>query len=535
VEGTREEVTIKGYQILDVLGRGGMGVVYRARQAGLNRLVALKMILSGEFAGENEISRFRDEAEAVARLQHPNIVQIYEVGEQGGRPFFSLEYVDGGNLDDRLDGSPHPAAQAAQLVETLARAVHAAHERGIVHRDLKPANILLTRDGQPKITDFGLAKRLDSDLGQTRTGTIIGTPNYMAPEQAEGRTRDIGPATDVHALGAILYDMLTGRPPFQAASVFEALEMVRSREPVPPSRLQPKLPRDLETICLKCLHKVPARRYTSALALAEDLRHFLNNEPIQARPVSTPERVLRWARRNPMVASLLVLLGLVFVSMVVFSVLVWQQSTNQYYAMALQGTALQAKVLENLREQYSADVVARTKMRGVVATHDYKGKEGAIPLPATLVIELGQRFNRDRPGADVRLFSDYPFPWRVGKTSRDEFDNEALERLRQDPDEPYYRFSEMNGIPVLRYAVADLMKPSCVGCHNKHPDSPKKDWQEGDVRGVLEIIRPLDQNVAQNRKRLLQLFLIPATLGALALVSSAAYMITRTVRQRRQR
>jgi predicted Ser/Thr protein kinase len=296
---------VPGYALLGELGRGGMGVVYKARQVGLDRLVALKMILAGPYAGEHEVARFRTEAEAVARLQHPHIVQIYEVGEHDGRPFFSLEFVEGGSLAERLEGTPWPAGKAAPLVEALARAMHAAHRKGIVHRDLKPANVLLTPEGEPKITDFGLAKKLDVEKGQTQTGAIVGTPSYMAPEQAGGQSKALGPAADVYALGAILYELLTGRPPFKATKPLDTILQVLSEEPVPPSRLQPKVARDLETICLKCLEKEPGKRYGTAEALAEDLRRFRADEPIVARPVGSLERGWRWCRRNPAVAGLL--------------------------------------------------------------------------------------------------------------------------------------------------------------------------------------------------------------------------------------
>jgi WD40 repeat protein/tRNA A-37 threonylcarbamoyl transferase component Bud32 len=314
---------IPGHSIIKELGRGGMGVVYLARQEQLKRLVALKMILSGSLAGEVEVARFRREAESAARLQHANIVAVHEIGLCNGLPYFSLEYVEGGSLADALDGKPVPPESAAQLVEVLARAVHHAHQHGIIHRDLKPANVLLSfsdasqkRSGEqrfceaslngcvPKITDFGLAKQLD-DSSQTRSGAIVGTPSYMAPEQACGDTAAIGTASDIYALGAILYEMLSGRPPFRGTTVMETLEQVRHQEPVTLSRLQPGCPRDLETICLKCLRKEPEKRYGSAEALADDLHHFLAGEPILARPVGAAERLWKWARRRPAVAMLL--------------------------------------------------------------------------------------------------------------------------------------------------------------------------------------------------------------------------------------
>lgn len=294
-----------GYEILGELGRGGMGVVYKARQLSLNRLVALKVILSGAHSTPQHAERFRAEAETVALLQHPNIVQIFEVGEQQGRPYLALEYVDGVSLAQYINGNPQPAAQSARLVATVAQAVHEAHRQGIIHRDLKPSNVLLAGDDRvPKITDFGLAKRLESDSGLTQSGDVIGTPSYMAPEQAGGATREIGAAVDVYALGAILYELLTGRPPFRGASALDTLDQVRLQEPVPPTRLIPQVPADLETICLKCLQKDPQKRYSSAATLALDLGRFLNQEPILARPVSAFERLQKWAKRRPSVAAL---------------------------------------------------------------------------------------------------------------------------------------------------------------------------------------------------------------------------------------
>jgi formylglycine-generating enzyme required for sulfatase activity len=296
---------VSGYEILGILGHGGMGLVYRARQLKANRLVALKMIRAVEHATPHERLRFQIETEAVARLQHPNIVQLHEVGEVRGQPFFSLEFCDGGTLTDRLKKKQPPPREAAELIATLARAMHYAHLRGVVHRDLKPANVLLTADGTAKITDFGLAKRIDEEARDvSKSGAVMGTAQYMAPEQAAGKVRDTGPAADVYGLGALLYECLTGRPPFEGPQ-HVVLASVLNDEPTSPSRLNPKVPRDLETICLKCLAKEPTRRYPSAEALAEDLGRFLAGEPVQARPVSRLERTVKWARRRPALAALL--------------------------------------------------------------------------------------------------------------------------------------------------------------------------------------------------------------------------------------
>ncbi|QEH37686.1 Serine/threonine-protein kinase PknB [Aquisphaera giovannonii] len=297
---------IPGYEILEELGRGGMGVVHRARQLRLNRIVAIKTILAGDHATPQAAARFLAEAEAVARLQHPNIVQIFALGEHEGRPYFEMEYVPGGSLAGRMRGQAWAPRDAAQTVEILARAIHEAHEIGIIHRDLKPANILMTADGAPKIADFGLAKWVEVETGLTKSEWIVGSPHYMAPEQAGGTggREAVGRAADVYSLGAILYELLTGQPPFRGATVLETLEQVKFAAPHFPSRLRPSLPRDLVTVCLKCLEKQPLRRYAGADILAEELRRFLEGRTIQARRPALPERAWRWARREPALALL---------------------------------------------------------------------------------------------------------------------------------------------------------------------------------------------------------------------------------------
>jgi len=298
---------IPGYRIEGILGRGGMGIVYRAWQVGLNRPVALKMILDKRQADDSALARFQAEAEAVAKLDHENIVKIYEIGTTDGLPYFSLEFVEGRSLQDEWDAQPLEPQRCVEIVMTLARAMERAHAAGLIHRDLKPANVLVRNDGTLKVTDFGLVKRIEDDSGQTQAGTVMGTPSYMAPEQARGET-DLNPSADVYALGAILYALLTGRPPFQGPNAVETLVQLRNSDPLPPSRLQPGIPRDLETICLKAIQKDPAKRYGSAAELAEDLRRFQTGEPIQARPAGLTERAWRWCRRKP-VAALALFLG----------------------------------------------------------------------------------------------------------------------------------------------------------------------------------------------------------------------------------
>jgi WD40 repeat protein len=367
------------YEVLGEIGRGGMGVVYKARHLRLQRTVALKMLLGGSFADGDAHARFRAEAEAVARLQHSHIVQIYEVGEHESddgvsRPYFTLEFVAGGSLAGRLAGRPQPPRQAAAWLEALAGAAHYAHRQGIVHRDLKPSNVLLTDDGQPKLCDFGIAKLLEGSDVKTVSGMLLGTAEYMAPEQATDGAA-VGPPADVYALGAILYAALTGRPPFQGTSTLHTLEQVRHQEPVPPRRLQPQVPRDLETICLKCLEKEPGKRYVSAEALADDLRRFLGDEPIKARRASPWERCARWVRRNKALASAVAAAAgaLLAVSAVSIVAAVQKEAERlkarnaEAVALAAQESALKARQLaEEQRELAVRNLyVAKTNLTGM--------------------------------------------------------------------------------------------------------------------------------------------------------------------------
>jgi WD40 repeat protein len=372
-----QPVELPGYEILEEVGRGGMGVVYKARQVRLNRLAAVKMILAGGQAGPDAHARFQTEAEVVAALHHPNVVQIYEVGEHNGLPFLSLEFLEGGNLAQKTAGKPQPPRAAAEMVETLARAVHFAHGRGLVHRDLKPANVLLTSDGVPKITDFGLAKQLESDAGRTRTGEILGTPSYMAPEQAAPGPSGVGPPADVYALGAILYELLTGRPPFQGDTPWDVLLQVQSAEPAPPRRLAPKTPADLETICLKCLQKEPPRRYSSAEALADDLRRFLTDRTIQARPAGPGERLWRWGRRNPALAAAAGLAAAAALALIALSV-----------AFGVH----QGRAAADLRREQKQTKAAEDRAVGLVQSLQEEGRQKSLLArqSARLVLDQGQ-------------------------------------------------------------------------------------------------------------------------------------------------
>jgi eukaryotic-like serine/threonine-protein kinase len=365
------------YELLEVIGEGGMGVVYRARQVRLDRMVALKQLRPEVLAGQDGVARFRREAEAAARLRHPNIVPIYDIGRLDGVPYYAMEYVEGGTLAARLAGVPLSLRAAARLVETLALAVRHAHEAGVVHRDLKPGNVLLAPDlDGPKIGDFGLAKGIDDDAARTRTGTILGTPNYMAPEQAEGDSSRVGPPADIYALGAILYEALTGRAPFRAASTLETLELVRRAEPMPPRRLQASVPRDLETIALKCLEKSPDQRYASAKALADDLRRHLDGEPIVARPIAAPERLAKWARRRPWQATSAAIAGLALAGLFT-GVLVHNARLRAEVAR----TELQANEARDQRTRADAQYrSARAAIRKITARIEEMNSRGA-PLP----------------------------------------------------------------------------------------------------------------------------------------------------------
>ncbi len=392
------KVRVPGYEVLGELGRGGMGVVYQARQTALKRLVALKMILAGTHAGREELRRFLTEAEAVASLQHPNIVQIYEIGDCDGLPFFSLEYMEGGTLAGKLRAGPLSNREAAETVEALARAMHFAHRRGIVHRDLKPANVLLTTDGQPKVTDFGLAKHLDSS-GQTQTGAVMGTPSYMAPEQAAGRVKEIGPHTDVYALGAILYECLTGRPPFQADSAMETVMQVLEVEPDGPRQHNREVDASLEAICLKCLEKRPADRYASAQALADDLAAYLCGEPVLADG-SASLRLLHMLLRESRHTEVMALWGRVwlwhageiFVLCLLTNILMWLGVESAWKYVLLWGAGVAALV---------------------VPVWHYRFRSG---LPLTLVErQLGQVWGMFYVGfiltGIINSFLGLPIPW----------------------------------------------------------------------------------------------------------------------------
>ncbi len=403
-ESPKSLPTVPGYEILKELGRGGMGVVYLARQAALKRLVALKMIRGAGEASADQLERFHTEAEAVARLQHPNIVQIFEVGEYERNPYFALEFVDGPSMAAALTDREWSPAESAEVVETLARAVHHAHQKNIVHRDLKPANVLMMADGTPKVTDFGLAKRIEeSASGQTHTGAVMGTPSYMAPEQAAGHIHLIGPATDTYALGAILYQCLTSKAPFRGDSILDTLEQVRTLDPVLPSKSRPGMPRDLETICLKALAKDPAARYPSALAMAEDLDRFRRGEPILGRREPFVRAALRKARRHAL--KLVVAAAIVVVAVTVIGAVALSRSNRER-------RDLEGRVAAGLEQSpwtpAAADAV-EGDIAQLAAVDQARGRAAAQKLveryAASLKDELNQPRIRaeDRPGLEAKV------------------------------------------------------------------------------------------------------------------------------------
>jgi tetratricopeptide (TPR) repeat protein len=474
---------IPGYEILGMLGEGGMGIVYKARQRGLNRLVALKMIGGGPPRADLLV-RFHTEAEAVAQLRHPNILQIYEIGEVGGLPFLSLELLEGGDLKDRLAGTPQPCRPAAELVATLARAVHAAHQARIVHRDLKPANVRFTADGVPKVTDFGLAKRLESDSRQTQTGMVMGTPSYMAPEQARGHSKDVGPAADIYALGAMLYEMLTGRPPFKGATPMETLRQLIDEDPVPPSRLVPRLARDLETICLKCLHKEPRKRYETARHLADDLDRYRDGETIHARRTPAWERGVKWSRRRP-VAAMGVALGLL-----------------AFLALTLGGALFERR--ERLRLVQRDERFFRDQDRGI-ALSDRADKAGTREELENALDELGT-FHPDVE-ADPRLkwLSDHVAAKRRSVADRlhDINTREAAQEGDRRDRERFQRFLALREEAQLYAAGLSVLDPAdrvpklrasaheALAIYARHPQEADRAWTLAEP--LSAVLSPAEQ------------------------------------------
>ena len=505
-------VRLGRFELKSELGVGAFGYVFKAHDTELDRLVALKVQRAGTFATDEDVERFLREAQSIAQLNHRGIVSLYDtVRSDEDICYLVTEYVDGESLESKLKKGKLPFKKTATLIASIGDALQYAHHNGIIHRDIKPSNVLIDGEDNPHLMDFGLAKRIQ-DVGDTLTsmGRVMGTPAYMSPEQASGDSRKVDFRSDIYSLGVVLYEMLTGERPFQGKRRMLLLQILED-EPRSLQLLNRGIPADLETICLKTLSKSPNRRYQSANELSEDLRRFTNDQPIKARPMGRLEKLWRWCRAYPLAASLLLAVPLVTIGGFAY---LSSLSTHFVHSTALESTRMEANMLEDINEYYSESVIGPLDQKQVPVTHRYSETKNSIPLPFTFMIDAGQRISKNESGMQVKIYSDYP--WRESCGPHDDFELRAIEALglecrtaseakdasdvrrstKEDVDgRSYHEFAEVKGEPVLRYARAQIMKQSCIECHNSDSASPKRDWVVGEVGGVLTITRPLKRDI----------------------------------------